>query len=450
MVGLFGTKGIRGSVRDEFTVDAAIQLGKAIGKYFNGTLAMVTDGRSVSDMIKCSVSAGLTATGCDVLDMGIMPLSVMQMYVGDKDNLAGGISIISFDGSDDMVSVKCIFSDGIELSEGGRSKIEANYNDSIRMKSASEIGHIDVVEKMAYRPYLESIMRNTDVQLIKRANLSVVMDCANSPSSLELPDILRRLGVRVVTLNSDLSVDRPGRSDWKSQDDIIDLMELTRINGADLGIATDINGDRVKFVTDEGVYIEVDQVIAIISKYIQSAHPGSAIVYTVDSSDRLENIIKEQGGVPEQSQSGTLRVISKMKETSAPFGANGSGGYIFANHQYCRDPGMAIVKMLCAIAKNGPLSVQMSELPRYTVERRDIDCPEGMKDAVMDMISELHAMYAVKCADGVHFKMDDGTVFIRPSGTDHKIRLMAESSDIDTAKELADTFSDDIERYINT
>ena len=73
-----------------------------------------------------------------------------------------------------------------------------------------------------------------------------------------------------------------------------------------------------------------------------------------------------------------------------------------------------------------------------------------MKDAVMDMISELHAMYAVKCADGVHFKMDDGTVFIRPSGTDHKIRLMAESSDIDTAKELADTFSDDIERYINT
>lgn len=63
MVGLFGTKGIRGSVRDEFTVDAAIQLGKAIGKYFNGTLAMVTDGRSVSDMIKCSVSAGVDSYG---------------------------------------------------------------------------------------------------------------------------------------------------------------------------------------------------------------------------------------------------------------------------------------------------------------------------------------------------------------------------------------------------
>lgn len=126
MVGLFGAKGIGGSVRDELTVDAAIQLGKSIGKYFNGTLAVVTDGRSVSNMIKSSLLAGVTATGCDVLDMGVMALSVMQMYVRDKKYLAGGISIISFDGSDDMVSVKCIFSDGIELSEGGRAKIETS------------------------------------------------------------------------------------------------------------------------------------------------------------------------------------------------------------------------------------------------------------------------------------------------------------------------------------
>ena len=450
MVGLFGAKGIRGSVRDELTVDAAIQLGKAIGKYFNGTLAMVTDGRSVSDMIKCSLLSGLTATGCDVLDMGIMSLSVMQMYVRDKDYLAGGISIISFDGSDDMVSVKCIFSDGIELSEGGRSKIEASYNGTIRTRSTSEIGHVNVVENRAYRPHVESILKNTDVQLIKRADLSVVIDCANGPASLELPNMLRSLKVKVVTLNCDLSANCPGRSEWKSQDDILNLMEMTKINGADLGIATDINGDRVKFITDEGVCMEVDQVIAIISRYIQSIRPGSPIVYTVDSSDRLEDVIKEQGGIPEQSQSGTLSVINRMKETSASFGANGSGGYIFANHQYCRDPGMAIVKMLCAIAKNGPLSVQMSELPKYAVERRDIDCPEGMKDATMDMISELHAMYAVKGDDGIRFKMDRGTVFIRPSGTDHKIRLVVESTDLDDARELADSFVEDIEKYINS
>lgn len=450
MVGLFGAKGIGGSVRDELTVDAAIQLGKSIGKYFNGTLAVVTDGRSVSNMIKSSLLAGVTATGCDVLDMGVMSLSVMQMYVRDKKYLAGGISIISFDGSDDMVSVKCIFSDGIELSEGGRAKIETSYNEPIKVRSAQEIGHVNIVEGVAYRPHVESIMRNTDVQSIKRAGLSVVLDCANGPASLELPDLLRSLKVKVLTLNSDLSVDRPGRSDWKTHEDILDLMEMTKISGADLGIATDINGDRVKFVTDEGVCMEVDQVISVISKYIQSVRPGSSVVYTVDSSDKLGDVIKGQGGVPEQCQSGTMSVINKMKDTSAPFGANGSGGYIFASHQYCRDPGMAIVKMLCAIAKNGALSVQMSELPKYAVEKRDIDCPEGMKDAAMDMMFELHPMYAERSADGIHFKMDRGTVFIRPSGIDHKIRLLAESRDPDDARELADSFADEMERYINT
>ena len=449
MVGLFGAKGIGGSVRDELTVDAAIQLGKSIGKYFNGTLAVVTDGRSVSNMIKSSLLAGVTATGCDVLDMGVMALSVMQMYVRDKKYLAGGISIISFDGSDDMVSVKCIFSDGIELSEGGRAKIETSYNESIKTKPAQEIGHVNSVEGVAYRPHVESIIRNTDVQLIRRADLSVVLDCANGPASLELPDLLRSLKVKVVTLNSDLSVDRPGRSDWNSQGSILNLMEMTKINGADLGIATDINGDRVKFVTDEGVCMEVDQVIAIISKYIQSVRPGSSIVYTVDSSDRLGEVIKGQGGVPEQSQSGTLSVINKMKDTSAPFGANGSGGYIFASHQYCRDPGMAIVKMLCAIAKNGALSVQMSELPKYSMVKRDVDCPESMKDATMDMIYELHSLYATRSEDGIHFKMDRGTVFVRPSGIDHKIRLVVESSDPDDAKKLADSFVEDMEKYIS-
>ena len=81
--------------------------------------------------------------------------------------------------------------------------------------------------------------------------------------------------------------------------------------------------------------------------------------------------------------------------------------------------------------------------------KRDVDCPESMKDATMDMIYELHSLYATRSEDGIHFKMDRGTVFVRPSGIDHKIRLVVESSDPDDAKKLADSFVEDMEKYIS-
>jgi phosphomannomutase / phosphoglucomutase len=449
MVGPFGAKGIRGSVRDELTVDSAVQLGKAVGKYFDGTLALVTDGRIISDMIKESVTAGLTASGCDVLDMGTMPLSVMQMFVRDNEHIIGGISIISFDGREDMVNVKCIFSDGVELSEGGRSKIESYYGESIKAKEAFEIGRVIEMNDVAYRPYIDAVLKTTDVQSIKRAGLSAVLDCANGPSSRTLPAILRALGVKTVTLNSDMCTDRPGKSDWMTQESINDLVELTGVNGADIGIATDINGDHVRFVTDEGECLETEQTVAILSAYAQSVRPGSVVVSTSDMSEKIDEIIEEQGGTSARSKSNILSMVEKIKETSAVFGATVSGGFIFSAHQYCCDAGMTVVKMLSAIAKNGPLSVQVSELPRFIVERRDVECPDNMKSAAIEMISELHSTTVTDSIDGVRFNMPDGIVMIRPSGTDHILRITAESDDADAAVSLAEEFAEEIENYLN-
>ncbi len=450
MVGLFGAKGIRGSVRNELTVDSAVQLGKAVGKYFNGTLALVTDGRIVSDMIKESVTAGLTASGCDVLDMGTMPLSVMQMFVRDNDYVIGGISIISFDGSEDVVSVKCIFSDGVALSEGGRSKIESYFSESIKTKEASEIGSVREMKDAAYRPYINALLKNTDVQAIKRAGLSAVLDCANGPSAHILPEVLRMLNVKTVTLNSDTFADRPGRAEWMAQDSIGDLVELTKINGADIGIATDVNGDHVRFVTDEGECLNAEQVVTILSAYIQSVRPGSVIVTTSDMSEKVDGIIEKQGGKSVRSKPNTLNVIEKIKETSAAFGAGPMGGHIFAEHQLCLDSGIAVVRMLNAIAKNGPLSVQVSKLPKFIVERRDVNCPDSMKSAAIEMISELHLSTVSDWMDGVRITAADGTVSIRPSGTEEKLRIIAESDDSDTAVSLAEEFAEEIENYLST
>ena len=110
---------------------------------------------------------------------------------------------------------------------------------------------------------------------------------------------------------------------------------------------------------------------------------------------------------------------------------------------------MTVVKMLSAIAKNGPLSVQVSELPKFIVERRDVECPDNMKSAAIEMISELHSTTVTDSIDGVRFNMPDGIVMIRPSGTDHILRITAESDDADAAVSLAEEFAEEIENYLN-
>ena len=90
---MFGTNGVRGVVNEDMNTDLALQMGKAIGKFFGGRVAIATDTRVSGDMIKSAVSAGLMATGCTVIDLGTVPTPAIQYYVKTNDDVVGGVMI---------------------------------------------------------------------------------------------------------------------------------------------------------------------------------------------------------------------------------------------------------------------------------------------------------------------------------------------------------------------
>lgn len=448
MSGLFGTNGVRGVVNESLTADVALQLGKAIGRYFRGDMAVAVDTRVTADMVKSAVVSGLMASGCHVYDLGIVPIPALQYYIKTHDHIAGGVMITASHNNPEYNGVKCIFSDGMELGSGGEAKIQEYYNSNIDCEKIGKIGEIFTVENAAEN-YVESIVNIAPVSLIRNAKLKVIVDCSNGAALATTPKLLDRLGVTSITLNADPLGEHLRHANEPTEKNLSDLLSLIKVTNMDLGIAHDLDGDRVVFITNTGEFVTGDVSLAIMAKHMLKNHPGK-VVTPISTSNALEDTVKECGGEIVYTPVGSPIVAKVMKESDAVFGGEENGGMIFPEHQCCRDPGMAIMKMLECIVENGPIQEQADKIPKYFVEKRDVICSEKDKAALYNHIKEICADGNVDETDGFKIFFDDGWVLARPSGTEDKFRFFSESCDKNIALTRMDEFEADALEFLST
>ena len=440
MSNLFGINGVRGVVNETLTSDVALKLGRAIGRYYDGTVAVATDTRISADMIKNAVIAGLLAEGCDVLDLKIVPVPALQYFVKTHDDVLGGVMITASHNTAEYNGVKCITSTGDEIGEAGQKKIQENY-DSDMPSHANRIGTVTQILRGG-EEYINGILEHVKVNDIKRANLRVVVDCANGATSFTTPALLQRMGVYTVTLNANPQGEFPGRPSEPTEENLSDVIALIKTAGADLGVAHDLDGDRVSFISNEGKFIEGDEALAIMARYVLSRKTG-VVVTTVSASSVVEDVVKENGGVLVCTAVGSPVVAKRMRVENAVFGGEESGGMIFPEFQYCRDPALAIARMLECILKYGPIQEQVDKLPVYHMEKRDVFCPEDKKEALMEHILSKCKEENIDTSDGLKIFYDDGWVLARPSGTENKFRIFSES----TNKKKATSRANEYEKY---
>jgi len=290
--------------------------------------------------------------------------------------------------------------------------------------------------------YINGILEHVKVNDIRRANLRVVVDCANGATSFTTPALLQRLGVYTVTLNANPQGEFPGRPSEPTEENLSDVIALIKTAGADLGVAHDLDGDRVSFISNEGKFIEGDEALAIMARYVLSRKTG-VVVTTVSASSVVEDVVKENGGVLVCTAVGSPVVAKRMRVENAVFGGEESGGMIFPEFQYCRDPALAIARMLECILKYGPIQEQVDKLPVYHMEKRDVFCPEDKKEALMEHILSKCKEENIDTSDGLKVFYDDGWVLARPSGTENKFRIFSES----TNKKKATSRANEYEKY---
>ncbi|MCL2148170.1 MAG: phosphoglucosamine mutase [Methanomassiliicoccaceae archaeon] len=442
---LFGTNGVRGVVNEDMTADLALRLGKAIGAALGGDVAVATDTRASADMMRAAVSSGIMAAGSDVHDLGVLPTPALQHYVRAHGGVKGGVMVTASHNPPQFNGVKYISSDGTEASREEEEGVEAMCSQEAPCVPWGSVGAVRKVAG-AGEAYVDSVVSKVDAEAIKAAGLRVCLDCANGAACETTPMLLERLGVAAVTINCNPQ-GCPGRPSEPTEENLSDLLAMTRATGSDLGIAHDGDADRCVFVAGDGTYVSGDKSLALLSRHALSKRKG-AVVTPVSTSSLVEEVVNGAGGSVVYTKVGAPTVARRMIEARAVFGGEENGGLIFPEHQYCRDAGMAVATMLECIAREGPLGGQVSTLPVYHTVKRKVGCPEGMKADVLRHIAGESAGARVDDTDGVKAIFDDGWVLARPSGTEPLFRIFSESKDERVASSRADRYEAAVREYL--
>lgn len=427
MTKLFGTNGIRGLINEEITVDLVLNLARAVGTVLGpGQIAIALDSRMGGQMYHRVLTSGLVSTGCSVIDFGLVPTPTLQFMIPRLQCVAG-VMITASHNPPEFNGIKVMGDNGIEVSRETEEEIEAKYySGDFAVADWKKIGKVEF-DDSAIHHYIEGIKQHLDVESIRKRNLTVVIDCANSVGAQATPQLLRDLGCKVVSLNSQIDGSFPGRNPEPTPENIAELARTVKSMGADLGIAHDGDADRSTFVDETGNIVWGDQSLALIIKQVLTKKPGSVLVTPVSSGKLIEDVAKQAGASIDWTVVGSVVVSHRLVEIGGDLGGEENGGVFYPPHQSVRDGAMTAAQIIEIIATEGKtLSELVSQLPVYFTTKVKVPVPSDKKEGILQaLLRSTEGMDRITM-DGVKILYEEGWILIRPSGTEPLYRSYAE------------------------
>ncbi len=438
---LFGTNGVRGVVGERMTPELALRIGQSVGTTLEPGDAVLVgrDTRTSGPTLESALVAGLLSTGVAVDRAGVTPTPALQLAVKHGRYLRGLVVSASHN-PPEFNGIKVVDHDGSELDRGKEALVEEVYFDeAFRTASWEELrtpGDLPGVNAA----YVDAVVEHVDADAIREAGLRVIVDGSNGAGSLTTPEILRRLGCDVVTLNCQPDGTFPGHESEPTPENVRDLVTSVTALNCDLGVVVDGDADRAVFVTEEGTYLPGEATLNLVAGFVVEEHGGGTVVTPVSSSSALEEHVEALGGRVEYTAVGSPVVAARMMELEdAVFGGEENGGLMFPEHLHVRDGGLSVAKVLEILARTGrPLSELVAELPRKALVKLKTACPEDLKDDVLAAYAARDREEETLTLDGVKVLKQEGWVLVRPSGTEPIVRVYAEADAEDVARGMAE------------
>jgi len=438
---LFGTDGVRGVVNVDLTPELALSLSIAIGTYFKpGSRILVGyDTRAGNTFLVPVIIGGLVSTGVKVYNGGLAPTPAIQYYI-KKAGFDGGVVVTASHNPPEYSGVKVVMADGIEAPREVEEEIERILHESrFRRAPWSELSHgVTRVSDVVTR-YVEGILELVDTDKVRRSDFRVAVDPANSVGALATPTLLRRLGVKVVTVNGELS-STPSRNPEPSPENIVDLVRYVQSSGVDLGVAHDGDADRAIFVADGGIVVPGDSSAVLLCQHIvenRGEREPPRVVTAVSSSTIVERVLGRYGIEVVWTRVGSIVIARTMLSLGAVAGFEENGGFMYPRHQYVRDGAMAVALMLELLSYSGrKLSELVSYLPKRYIIKRRVYAPKELLPEVYEELRRRFPKARVVDVDGVKVIDESFWILVRPSGTEPLIRVFVEGESEEVVGDL--------------
>jgi len=416
--GIFRQYDIRGIVGKDLTAEAAEAIGRAYAvllseRGIKGAVVVGRDNRPSGVALRDALVHGLTSSGVDVVDIGVVPTPLLYWALHNLPVIAG-IQITGSHNPPEYNGLKCsighssLHGDGLQqlrkLIEAGKSVGGAG---SVREEFVIDAYIADIVNRVGPLP----------------RDLKVVMDCGNGVGAVVGPRLFAALGITPTWLFAESDGTFPNHHpDPTVTENLQDLIRSVRATGSQLGIGFDGDADRIGIVDGDGTIIWGDYLLLLYARDVLArSGTGQPIIFDVKCSQALPDGIKRAGGVPVMWKTGHSLIKEKMKELHAPLAGEMSGHMFFTEGFYGHDDALyAAARLLRIIADaKRPVKDLLSDVPRFvsTPEMR-VDCADDKKEQVVrDALAHFRAKYAVSDVDGVRILFEGGWGLIRSSNT---------------------------------
>ena len=430
----FGTDGIRGRANGGL-LDAAtaMKVGQAAGRRFlrgdhKHRVIIGKDTRLSGYMMETALVAGFTSVGMDVILTGPLPTPAIALLTREMRADLGVMISASHNPYYDN-GIKLFGPDGFKLSDADEEAIERAMGGEIELARDKDVGRARRIDDARGR-YIHAIKQSLPDD-IRFDSLKVVVDCANGAAYEVAPTAIWELGAKVISVG--VSPDGLNINDGVGSTSLDAIRARVVEEGADIGIALDGDADRVIVIDEQGQVVDGDQIMALIATRMAAIGElrGGGIVATVMSNLGLERFLNGFGIGLVRAQVGDRYVLEAMRAGGYNVGGEQSGHMILLDHATTGDGTIAALQVLAALVRSGKRASELLHLfdpvPQLL---RNVVYADG------DPLADAQVKTAI--AEGEAALAGNGRLLIRKSGTEPKIRVMAEGDDAGLVEKVVD------------
>ena len=432
----------------KFTSAYATYIGKN-----NTTKKLVVgrDARISGEMVSNIVIGTLMGMGFDVINIGLATTPTTELAVVMSE-AAGGIILTASHNPKQWNALKLLNEKGEFLNAAeGESILKIAAEESF---SFSEVDHLgkETIDKSFSKKHIESVLglELVDVEVVRKANFTVAIDCVNSVGGIVIPELLEALGVKQI---QKLYCEPNGQFPHNPEplpEHLTEIASVMKQGKADVGFVVDPDVDRLAIICEDGEMFGEEYTLVSIADYVLSKTPGNT-VSNLSSTRALRDMTGVHNQKYEAAAVGEVNVVAKMKATNAVIGGEGNGGIIYPTSHYGRDALVGIALFLTQLAKSGKKTSQLrASYPTYFMAKQKIELiADTNVDAILAKIANKFRDMDVNTIDGVKIDWTDKWVHLRKSNTESIIRIYAEASTMKDATDLAQQLIDIVKVMTN-
>jgi len=425
---LFGTDGIRGRAGGKLTPELALRASFGLARIIatnkhryrkkqRPVFTVAGDSRLSTTMLKSAVISGITYGGCDVLDLGTVPTPLVPLIIISQ-GLAGGVMITASHNPVPDNGLKFFNHKGYKLDAADEAELERFVNK----------GELPTLAQQNFGQSMEFDVSKFYLAFVRQAlgrsrptrKLRVVLDCACGATSELAPLVFWNLGFNVLQINSQFDGNRVnvncGATNLKK------LSQRVRQENADLGLAFDGDGDRVKAVDENGREVSGDKIIALFATKLSRYRQRKAAVMTHMTNMGVELALRDKGIRMVRTDVGDIKVLAAMKKHRLHLGGEQSGHIILRDKVPTGD-GILVGTQLAVLASRSkqPLSKLVASFPEFPQQLTNLSVSD--KEAWRKNRRLLNRLAAIER------EYNDVRFYLRPSGTEDVVRVLTEAQD---------------------